>query len=80
MEHLRTTASGFFHSFRCFLSPSKLIKTSFFYFFEHVLSRVSNVRNEYYKFKRHSCGCMETHIYRRHHMEFSGVLLTNQCL
>ena len=60
MEHLRTTASGFFHSFRCFLSPSKLIKTSFFYFFEHVLSRVSDVRNEYYKFKRHSCGCMET--------------------
>ena len=32
MEHLQTTASGFFHSFRCFLSPSKLIKTSFFYF------------------------------------------------
>ena len=50
-EHLRTNASGFFHSFHCFLSPSELIETSFLYIFEHVLWRVSNVMNEYHEFK-----------------------------
>ena len=55
-------------------------KNQFFFIFVHVLSRVLILRNDYYEFKGHSCGCMETHISRWHHIEFSDVLLANNAL
>ena len=44
-ENFRTTASGIFSFTRLFLTPSELVETRFFLFFEHVISRLSNVMN-----------------------------------
>ena len=56
-EHLRTTASGFFYSFYCFLSPGELIETSFFFYFWAWFIKAFK-RDEYHEFKQSSCFCM----------------------
>ena len=51
--------------------PGELIETTLFLFLTCFITAFK--RDECHEFKRFSCCCMEAHISRSYHMEFSGV-------